>query len=233
MAAVRRIVRWGRHLALSSVSLFGIGCSVDLHEVTGPLVPVPNVQGQVLRDSIPAPGLRVRLQDGAGNTLSSERTNESGLFGFAEVGEGNWSVRVESGLPTDFARVTYEFSFLSADTSLTVPSLEIDLREMRTLAPEDSSVASVPGFFSPLTFTWEGRPGPKQVRFFETSAAGGEAIWYSVSDDVSSMRWNGLGTENSYVAVPISGGEYRWRLRWIEPGGPEYLTHYRHITLVP
>ncbi len=104
---------------------------------------------------------------------------------------------------------------------------------MRVLAPEDSSAAPVPGFFSPLDFSWEGHFGPTQVQLFETVAGGGTSIWYSITVDQSSARWNGIGTENDHVGIPVAAGQYRWRLQVDGNGGLEYMTHYRTITLAP
>ena len=214
------------------ISLLGWGCSIDIKESVGPLVPVPNLTGQVLSNGVPVIGLRVRLEDASDSTIAGDATDGSGRFEFSQIGKGDWSLRFESESATDFARVTYEFSFVTTDTSLVVPSVDVALRGFEITAPEDLSVEPVPGFFSPLLFTWEDAAARQtQVRFFE--ADDGEAIWYSTSSATNSARWNGIGTENDYVSVPVTAGQYRWRLRMQETGGLEYLTQYRQITFAP
>jgi hypothetical protein len=213
------------------VILFALGCSPDLHEVVGPLVPVPNVTGQVLRDAIPVADIKVKLEvTDTDSTVADVRTDARGRFAFAEVGTGRWTVRADSRDPSDFAKVTYGFVFLAPDTSLEIPPLEITLDGLEALVPEDDAILPVPSFTSPVRFEWRRPEDPTaavQVRIFGTT---GEAFWYSERIFDEFAVWNGFGNRGEFIGKRAESGTYRWRLRVERSGSPiEWNTANRTI----
>jgi hypothetical protein len=229
---MRLMSRAARILACGALGIvFPLGCSPDLQEVVGPLVPVPNVTGQVIRHGIPADDIKVKLEiTETDSTVTDARTDAQGGFAFAEVGAGNWTVRADSREPSDFAKVTYDFVFLGPDTSLEVPPLEISLDGLRPLTPENEAILPVPSFTSPIRFVWQRPEDPTaavQVRVFGPT---GEAFWYSERIFEEFVPWNGFGNRGEFIGKKAEPGTYHWRLRVERSGSSiEWSTGNRTI----
>ncbi|MEZ4647881.1 MAG: carboxypeptidase-like regulatory domain-containing protein [Candidatus Eisenbacteria bacterium] len=219
-------------LALGLVTMLLLGapaCSPDYHETVGPTVPVPNLFGRVTREGAAAPDLKLAIEDSAEVELSAARTNSGGWFEFEEVPAGAWTVRIDSQEPTDFARLTYEFTFLDPEAGLTLPDLEIGLGEFDVKKPNEGAQEPVPGFFSPLEFRWSGLGGEKQIRFYRDSD--GAPVWFSAKTTADIVRWNGIGNQGEFQNVSVPPGDYRWRIRVDGAGTVRYYTAYRALTL--
>ncbi len=222
-----------RSLLLACLLAF-TGCTADIKETVGPLIPVPNLTGSVTRDSLPIEDIKVKLvQTSTDSLFDSDRTDPTGRFGFNEVGAGDWTLKVKSSDPADFAGVEIDFVFASAETTFDTPPLELSLAGFGVSAPENGDTLSTPGFSSPLGFTWtipEGSTETAQIRFY---AETGEPIWYSDPIAGESLLWNGLGNRGEYVGQFVTAGTYRWRVRVESNDTPiQSTTEYREIIFV-
>ncbi len=223
-----RIGRFGRVAFI----VFLAGCSPDLHEAVGPLKPFPNVTGRVVRDGVPVYNIKVGLEDTvADTTYEDDWTDSAGDFEFSEIGAGKWTVRVDGADSTDFDRVTYEFEFTSADTSIEVPVLDISLGGLSLRLPADNDTLEVPTLGSPLVFEWtwpDDDPPRFEIRFY---VVGGPAYWISRETRETSLVWNGVGNQESSLNQPVGPGDYRWHLRVDGEYTLEYRTVDRFLTL--
>jgi hypothetical protein len=222
--------------------LFTAGsCSPDLHEMVGPRVPFPNVEGSILRNGLPVEGLRVKLVvTDTGSTFAKDHTDAAGRYGFSEVGVGGWTVKIASTDTTDFGGAEYPFTFVRPDTSATIPPIEIALGGTLLITPADGEVAPFPGFTEgPLRFKWTRPDWPDslqarvQVRLYDPS---GLAVWYSAKIPyATNVMWNGICNQGVHVNQPIDSvgaGTYSWRLRIDLPASPlEYTTASRGLIL--
>lgn len=211
-----------------------LGCSADLHELAGPIVPLPNLTGTVLRDGQPVAGIKVKLEDTTlDQEVNDDRTSAAGIFAFSGVGAGTWTVRVDGVVDGDFDKVSYDLEFASAETSLVCPDLEISLSGLVILEPESGMKRSRPGLFSPLTFQWtdpQGEARSKQVRLYRDED--GAPFWFSSRLTDEQVRWNGLGNQGANTGQAAPAGRYRWRLA-VEPEDGDaplqYTTRYLNI----
>ncbi|MDM7916362.1 MAG: carboxypeptidase-like regulatory domain-containing protein, partial [Candidatus Eisenbacteria bacterium] len=195
-----------------------LGCSPDLREELGPIVPFPNVQGTVVRAGAPAEGLKVRLLETATDSARSEdRTAPDGRYAFSEVGAGEWTLEARSNDPADFSSVTYPFAFGTPDTSLEAPPLEMSLRGLALGSPADGDTLPVASPAAPLTFSWIAPQLPPQVQGVTIQVrvydGQGDPVWYSEKVGAASVRWNGLQNRGSGTNRPASPGAYSWKLR--------------------
>ncbi len=208
------------------------GCSPETHESVGPLVPVPNVTGRILRDGAEAEGIQVDLiLVPADSTLASVETDDDGEYVFTDVGAGSLMIEAEGEENGDFEDLAYSFVFFSTDTMLQIPDLDISSAALQSLAPQDSAVVATPNLFNPVEFAWqwadEGDPLPRfRVRFYTMS---GDQIWYSEKLRELEIPWNGIGSEGEFEGRPVGPGQYRWRLRVYGEDTREFTTDYRHI----
>lgn len=207
-------------------------CSADLHESVGPRVAVPNVSGRIVRAGAGLDEVPVALTLVPGDaTLALVETNRDGEYVFSDVGAGSLMVAAESDQVGDFADVAYSFVFFSADTALEIPDLDLSMAALESRDPPDGEQRSTPNLFAPVTFAWqwagEEDPRPRfRVRFYTLS---GEQIWLSEKTRDMQVNWNGIGSEGEFESVPVSSGEYRWRLRVYGEDGREFTTEYRRI----
>ena len=87
----------GKILALLALAA-ACACSPDLREVTGPIIPFPNVTGQVVREGTPASDLKVKIEFVQSESLRAEdRTDGAGRFAFAGIGSPGASERTPTG----------------------------------------------------------------------------------------------------------------------------------------
>lgn len=196
------------------LALVAGGCAPDLKEAVGPVIPLPNVTGQVLRDGRPAAGIKVKLETAPAESLRAEdRTDTEGRFAFDGVEAGAWILKITAVDPGDYARIAWEFELPSADEVYEVPRMEISADGLEADSPDDSAEVDVPSLFRPVTFTWRNpaRDTRKvQVRVYRDS---GELVWVTDDLDLEAIEWNGLanrGVEAGKLARP---GRYTWRLR--------------------
>jgi hypothetical protein len=223
-----RAIRQALLLAATSLA----ACSPDLRESFGPRVPVPNVTGMVVRAGAPAADRKVKLVETVtDSTRASDRTDVAGRYFLTGVGAGDWTIEASSNDPTDFASVTYRFLFVSADTTLEVPDLDLSLRGFEWKKPEHDR-EPLPGFLSPLAFEWEPSDVPGltvQVRVYDADY---RPLWFSEKLASRKVNWNGFGNQGEYVGRPVQPGTIRVRLR-LEPddGEEEYSTAYRSFVL--
>jgi hypothetical protein len=216
-----------------AITIFALlaGCTPDLHEWVGPLVPEPNVTGYVLRDGAPAAYVEIELEvTDTDSTVADTRTDAEGHYSFSEVGAGRWTVRTDSNDTTDFAKVSFDFTFAGPDTTIEVPALEISLAGLRMIQPEEEAELPVPSFSAPMYFEWERSDDPDatvRVQFFTSN---GEAFWYSGRTLETTVRWNGFGNRGDFGGERIGPGSHQWRLRVERPDSQiEWTTAYRLI----
>jgi hypothetical protein len=207
-----------------------VACAPDLHETVGPLVPLPNVTGRVLRDGEPIVNIKVRIEDSvADSTFADTYTDDTGGFAFAQIGPGAWDLRVDSREPGDFAQVSYPFVFFSDDTVLTAPDLDVSASAFDVGQPADGASLPVPSLFDPVTFewTWDSVESVTfQVRVYD---AKGTPFWFSVKTYGTQLIWNGLGNMGDYEGRPAETGAYRWRLQLESGSGLEFDTGFRAL----
>ena len=227
--------RWSVRAAVRTLLLAGclvlIGCTADLQEAAGPIVPIPNVTGLVVRGGNPVDNVKVKLlQTSTDSLIASDRTDPYGQFGFSEVGPGDWTLEVKSTAPEDFARVQIDFVFASAETTYETPALDLSLAGFEVVQPADSETVATPGFSSPLEFRWSlpaGSHQKVQVRLYDEAGA---SVWYSEKIRDEQVRWNGLGNRGEHVGQFVSPGTYRWKLRVeTDESSLESTTQYRGI----
>lgn len=209
------------------------GCSPDLQETAGPIVPYPNLRGTVVRDSTPVFDRKVKLAVGdTDSTFAEDRTDRDGNYAFSEIAEGLWTIKVSSSDPGDYASISCSFILATTDEETVIPPIDLSVRGLIVDAPQDGAALPLPGFSSPLEFRWTppaGEGWEAQVRVYD---AQGASVWYSVKDDVDHVLWNGIGNQGSAQNRPVEAGSYQWRIR-IEYDGSavEYNTGYRDLTL--
>jgi len=217
--------------ALFGALVLAAGCSPDLHETVGPLVPLPNVYGAIVRDGVPVHDIKVKLEDvKADTTYGDDRTDLDGRFTFSEVGPGTWGVRVDSEEAGDFPRVTFEFAFATPDTVLEVPDLDVSARALALEAPQAGGSLPVPDLFHPVSFQWSWdseADAQFQIRLYLEA---GSAFWFSQKVRQTRILWNGLANMPGFEGKAAEPGAYIWRLRVEGEGTLEYDTGYRGLS---
>ncbi len=197
-----------------ALALALVSCSPDLQESVGPRIPIPNVSGLVVRGGVPVSDRKVKLADTAtDSTQATDRTDAAGRFYFSEVGAGDWTIKVSSSDPGDFASVTYQFVFSTAETTMDVAVLELSMRGMEMKKPDDGAETKLPSFIEPLHFEWNppgDLPGTVQVRLYDST---GQPFWFSGKLRATQVDWNGIGNQGDRAGRPAGPGSYTWRLR--------------------
>lgn len=210
------MVRGGALLGLASLVLFG--CSADLHDVVGPVVPRPNLTGYVHRNGSPVADIKVKLEDTIlDEEVDNDRTSADGSFAFSGVGAGKWRVRVDGLEDADFDRTSLNLEFLTADTSFVCPDFEVSMGGLTIAQPTDGLTRLRPTLFSPVAFQFtDTSPAErtKQVRVYRDED--GAPFWFSARVTDEPVRWNGLGNQGAHTGLAAPAGRYRWRLS-IEP----------------
>jgi hypothetical protein len=206
------------------------GCSPDFRDGTGPIVPVPNVEGAVTRSGSAAPGLGVALRDSSGHDMAKTVTNASGDYGFGNVTSGTWQVKVSGGEPGDYDSVTRDFQLTSP--SLTLPVLDVSANGAGATSPADGVTQPVPTPVQPLVFQFNFPSAPSNatahVQVFDSA---GSPVWYSGSLKIGESAWNGLGNQGGYQGRAATPGAYTWRLKFELPDSSEARTTPRGLTL--
>lgn len=228
-ARLRRGVTSGGPALLALIFL--IGCEADVHDGVGPIVPVPNVTGQVLRAAQPASDLEVELRD-AGDALviATTSTDAFGAFGFTDVPAGEWEIKVSGEGSDDFDSVTRAF-VLAAERSVALPTFDISAHGAGLASPADSTQLARPNPFSPLAFHWA-LPATgclsARVQVYDES---GERAWSSNKALATDVAWNGLGNEGEYAGSLVPAGLYRWRVRFALADSTEARTETWELIL--
>ena len=216
---------------MCAVILLAAGCSRDFHEWAGPLVPVPNLTGRILRAGEPVPGEKVKLLATDGDSaVAEDRTDEGGWFGFTGVGAGAWTVEVDPDDPGDFDKAAYELRFASDDTVLVLSDIDLALAGAGAVEPEPGATIETPRLSRPVRFVWTAPEDPArtvQVRFYSDA---GEPVWYSPDLEGSTeILWNGIRNRGEAIGRPVSAGAYQWRLRVVDGNGLKLSTAYRDL----
>jgi hypothetical protein len=190
------------------------GCAPDLHETAGPIVPIPNLTGAILRTGAPAPDRKVRLIDTpTDSTVAEDRTDPDGRYAFVEVPQGSWTIKVTSQDSTDFASVTYSFSKQTDDESIILPPLELHPDGLQPESPAPVDTLTVPSLGAPLEFHWTLPRDPDATVQVRLLLENGPAVWYSIKTRDEVVRWNGIGNQGTADGHPVAPGRYVWRLR--------------------
>jgi hypothetical protein len=209
------------------------GCSPDLQETLGPVVPFPNVTGMIVREGIPVVDRKVKLEaPSVDSTLAEDRTDTAGLYEFTGVAPGTWVLKVSSSDAGDFQDVTCEVSLSEEGERLTAPEMDLSLRGVGFRQPADGAEVGRPTPASPVEFQWDKPTDPErevQVRVYD---AVGEAVWYGPKSTDDRVSWNGLGNRNNYTNRLVPPGSYSWKLR-VEIDGStlEHTTASRALVL--
>jgi len=205
-------------------------CSPNFKDGTGPIVPIPNVEGAVTRSGSAAPGLEVALRDTSGQNVAKTVTNTAGDYGFGGVTSGAWEVKVSGRMADDYDSVTRDFQLVSP--SLSLPVLDVSAYGAGATDPADGAAQPVPSPVQPVVFQWNfpsaapGVPAPAQV--FDSA---GNPVWYSGSLAIGESSWNGLGNQGSYQGRAATPGSYSWRLKFDLPDSSVAKTAPRRLTL--
>lgn len=209
-----------------------VACSVDLHETVGPRVPVPNINGQVVRRGTPLGGRKVKLEPtNVDSTFDTDRTDADGRYAFLLADSGAWTIRYDGVDASEWNRVTWDFHLPSADSSVAVPM--IDAASGCSLdSPADSGTVAVPSLFAPLEFHWsypeDAAALQAQLRLY---AEDGSPVYFSNRTSAGTVRWNGLKNQGSGAGRPVTPGVYKWRMVLEDPVF-QYTTEYRGVTFV-
>ena len=103
-------------------------CTPDLHETAGPIVPVPNLTGQIVRGGLPVSNHKVKLEvPDADSTVAEDRTDAGGRYEFTAVPAGTWLLKATSTDSGDFASVSCEVVIGSDQEPLEAPDLDLSL----------------------------------------------------------------------------------------------------------
>lgn len=213
--------------------LLAAACTPDLHETAGPIVPVPNLTGQVVRGGLPVSNHKVKLEiPDADSTVAEDRTDAGGRYEFTAVPAGAWLVKVASTDPGDFASVSCEVLVRPDQEPLEAPDLDLSLGGLEMLEPEDGEARPRPNPRTPVEFTWEPPADPDREVQVRVAEANGEAVWYSEKQTDGVVPWNGLGNRGVYLNRLVPAGSYSWRLRVeIDDSTLEYTTATRRLTV--
>lgn len=218
--------RRGRSRALIGfIVLLLEGCAVDVQDGVGPRVPLPDVEGTVLRASTPASDVDVELHNVATDTKMFDTESDlHGVFRFYAVPGGLWEVRVESDRPGDFASRSRQFYRADGDIKLVVPPFDIFAHGAGLEAPIAGAIVVAPTPFTPLDFYWESPPDSGVLARVQIYDDADQDVWRSSWVAADSVRWHGYGTEGSYQGVPVGPGQYEWRVRFQFPDTTEART---------
>lgn len=211
------------------LSALAAGCSPDLRETTGPLIPSPNVAGRIVRDGVPVFDQKVKLER-ADSTWAEDRTDRDGVYGFVVADSGDWTVRLDSTRPDDFARVNYDFLLASSGAEARIPPLDLSRRGLGPSEPSADEGHPVPSLFDPLRFRWDQTDPPAvlEVRVYTQSF---EPVWFSTETEGDRLDWNGLGNQGALRGRFAPAGAYRWRLVVDGPGALRMTTDWRDLVL--
>ena len=226
--SVRRELRKG-HGLLGLVLMAIPACSPDVQELAGPRVPVPNVTGEAIRASAPAGGVGVDLRTNQGVEVASTKTDASGRFGFVDVAQGVWEIKLSGRAPGDFESVTRAFRLESG--SLTIAAMNIYAFGAAAAEPEDGASLPAPNPTQPLIFRWTlpAVPGARaRVQVFEGT---GSAVWVSSWRESQEASWDGLGNQGVYQGTPAAPGSYTWRVKFELPDSCEARAPSRRLVL--
>lgn len=208
------------------------GCTVDVHDGVGPRVPIPNVEGLVVRVDAPAGNLDVDLRDAARATvLASTSTDRDGEFWFADIGTGIWEIKVSGAEEGDFNSVSREFSLEHPESLLTLAPMDVFAYGVTVLEPPDSGVVPKPNPFEPVTFRWilpEQAVKSARVRLYDGV---GQPVWSSPRTLIEEALWNGLGNRGSYDGQLVPAGGYSWCVKMEFQDDLEARTDYRELEL--
>lgn len=192
------------------------GCSVDVKDGIGPLLPVPNVAGQALRAGAPAGGLDAELRDAETAETVGSTVTQGGRFEFADIPPGHWEIKVSGDDPGDFDSVSRTLLLANADSLYELPDFEVWAYGCAVLEPQDGSSLPRPNLFAPLTFRWTLPSGSNReldwVRAYLYTAAG-DQVWTSDRILAAEVAWNGIGNEGDFAGLPVAAGAYYWRLK--------------------
>ena len=195
------------------------GCSPDVHDGVGPLVPVPNVTGTVLRDGRPIAGLRVALRPPDSGTSFGATTTDAGGRFWLYAPDGIWEVRASGVLDGDFSSVTREV--LADSEQVALAPFELSTQGASLEAPVAGAAVSPPTPGSPLLFEWRGPSRAVQSARVQLYTESNVPVWSSPETQDTSMVWNGLGTEGGYQGHLVPAGKYAWRVKFQFPDSSE------------
>jgi len=212
--------------------LLTTGCNPDVQNGVGPIVPVPDVGGLVLRAGDGADDLEVDLRTAATSTVvSTTSTDGGGSYWFVEVSAGEWEVKVSSDESEDFSAVSREFSMATDDVQIMVQPMDIARHGADLLLPADGDTLSTPNPFVWLEFSWrlpETGIDWARVQVYDRDGTG---VWFSDKEAVELETWNGLGNQGDYDGQRVTAGSYRWRVKFGFPDGMEARLDSRELTL--
>ena len=206
------------------------GCSPNIQDGVGPRVPIPNVDGSVLRSGAPAAGLKVALRDSSGVEVAGTVTTLSGYYGFGDVALGTWEVKVSGVSAGDFDSVARDFDLM--DSTFSLRALDIHAYGAALLAPTDGASQPVPSPVQPVTFRWNLPSLPGVAARAQVLDSGGSAVWYSGGLQTSEVGWNGLGNQGRYQGVVVPPGSYNWRVKFDLPDSSQAKTSTRRLVLM-
>lgn len=198
------------------------GCSPDFRDGVGPVVPVPNVEGSVMRSGSAASGLDVSLRDSSGVETAKTVTSASGSYGFGDVAPGGWEVKVSGSMPGDFDSVTRDFAL--ASPSVTLTSVDVSARGAAASDPANGASLPVPSAAQPLTFQWTFPSVAGATAHVQVFDSQGSPVWSSGSLKVGSSAWDGLGNQGTYQGKAAVPGSYTWRLKFSLPDSSQAKT---------
>lgn len=219
-------------LCLVLLMLLIAGCSGDFRDGVGPRVPIPNVEGDVLRQGVGAALLRVEVRDiGTHEVLASDRTDSQGRYGLGVVPVGHWEIKVSGANPGDFDSETREFDVSEGPQRARLEPFDISARGAFPTEPAPDADVPVPTLGQPLHFAWTPPGTPTLTARVQLYDSAGADVWSSVQTDQSEIIWNGLGNQSSYQGQPVPAGRYDWRVKFLLPDSTEARTTSNRLVL--
>ncbi len=188
-------------------------CNPDVRDGLGPIIPIPNVEGVVLRAGLPAAALKVEIRDEQGVSLMDVDSDSNGGYGFAELPAGNWEVKVSGSDPSDFDSISRAFVLADSGDLHIMPILDIHAGGATTLTPEPGELLPRPSPREPVAFNWELPElaiNSARVNLYDEV---GVPVWSSQKDSTSTAQWNGIGSEIGYRDQIVAGDNYTWRVK--------------------
>lgn len=208
------------------------GCSGDFHDGVGPRVPIPNVEGTVTREGVPAPSVRVDVRDIETHVaLASGRTGPSGGFVLDVSPLGRWELKVSGKEPGDFDSETRILELSDSVRSVRLPPFDISARGAALVAPRPDAQLSIPTLTQPLQFQWTPPSTAILTARVQLYDSLGADAFISVQTEESEIIWNGIGNQSQYQGKPVPRGAYVWRVKFLYPDSTEARTTSHRLTM--
>ena len=212
--------------------LLGLGslaCNPAVKDGLGPIIPLPDVIGSILRAGVPAADLSVEIRDELGNTLFGTRTDATGDYGLADVPSGVYEIKVSGKLESDFDSVSRPLILGEGPRPFRIDDLDIHAHGATAVAPVAGDELGRPSPHQPVLFGWEMPALAVNWARVDIYDESGAAFWSSDKLPVTETSWNGLGSEGVFRSRLAVGDSYSWRVKLELADGSEARLALREL----